>query len=364
MYRVDLDRYYTPATVAARVIGASEGPSASGCIDGACGDGSLLKAALALWPQTSCVGMDLDGGAIAKLRVRHPDWTLSRGDALSASTWRRSRAGRAAGSCDVAVANPPFSMGTTRGVRVSNLWFSGRCSVAMAHVMAVLSTSMPTVCGAILPESMLFADIDQAARLAINKRFSVTIVETLQSTTFKGARANALIVRFERRKEDTDAAAGKLAQDSPRTVRLVRGGLPVFEAVESRQGLEFVHSTNITVDSAGARVQGVRVRPIGRGRVRGTVLFLPRVGRPRIEDLRVVKLAEEVQMSDCVLALAFSSRREAAVWQKMIHEAGDNLLSLYRGTGARYITVARLSRWLADIESASGARYPVARGKS
>jgi hypothetical protein len=59
-----------------------------------------------------------------------------------------------------------------------------------------------------------------------------------------------------------------------------------------------------------------------------------------------LKLLGEVQLSDCVIALKVGSRRDSLRLRKLVLSQWDSFASLYRGTGARFTTVARLTDWL------------------
>ena len=73
------------------------------------------------------------------------------------------------------------------------------------------------------------------------------------------------------------------------------------------------------------------------------------MGTPRVENIRAVYSKEEVQLSDCVIGIKFPSKIAAINSQKRLIENWESLLGLYRGTGARYITIDRLIGWLFGI---------------
>lgn len=351
MSLLELDRYYTPPQIARRVVEVAEGATVTRCLDSACGDGSLLIAARALTEQTKCIGMDVDRASIYRLRNRHPDWTLSRADALLPTSWSRVRAALDSVGCDLAVLNPPFSMGAKKGVTTLVGDFTSRCSVAMAHVLSVLMRARPGLCCAIVPESLLFSELDQAARDAIERLYQLRIERTLRNSTFRGTRANAAIVTFTRR--ETPLAERDLrprrSSRSLQSVMIVRGGLPLFEAKRSAGGLPYVHSTALLHLALGDHSNLRYVRPISRGLVRGHVVLLPRVGVPHQTNTRPIFFETQVQLSDCVVALSFRTRAIAARWSKLLDQRWNELVGLYRGTGARYVTVERLECWLSNL---------------
>jgi hypothetical protein len=351
MSHPDLDRYYTPAEVARAVVERSEASRGSRCVDTACGDGSLLRAAHEIVGRARCFGMDVDRGAIRRLRSSYPSWTLSHADSLLERSWSRVVAGRESVGAELALLNPPFSMAAKKGVVIEVGSFSGRCSVAMAHVLSALVRGRPATCCAIVPESLMFSDLDRAARAYISGWYRLVSTRGLRNSTFRGARANAVILTLVRHEfpEALDNERTDLAS-LPSTVDIVRGGLPVFEAEFAPDGRPFIHSTDIgplVLGRALARLR--RVRPIARGRAEGYAILLPRVGLPLREALEVTHLATQVQLSDCVVALVFSSKGQALRWRNRMASRWSSLRAQYHGTGARYVTVERLRGWLAAV---------------
>ena len=262
----DLDRYYTPASVARRVVEVSDFRGAGRCLDAACGDGSLLVAAREVHAEVQCIGMDVDSAAIARLRRRHPAWILSRADALCLSSWKRAVAARQGVGCDLVLLNPPFSMAAKKGISITAAGFSGRCSVAMAHLVTVLTQAMPRSCCVIVPESLLFSDLDARARAYLATFYEVRPVQFLRNSTFRGGRANAAVVGLERLLVPRAHERERGGEPDLTEPRLVRGGLPLFEAAFRDGGVPYVHSTDLGTLAWGGRVQSLRrVRPLSRG---------------------------------------------------------------------------------------------------
>lgn len=343
-----LDRYYTPYDVALRV--ASSFPSRQSSqplvvADGACGRGILLQAAEDCLGGVACVGVDIDKGAIRHLRRRCPHWDLSVGDMLS-------KAARLGQECDYVILNPPFSLKARDGTKSLSPDAPVRCSVAMAHVLANIRYFSPAVGGSmIVPESMMFSDTDAEGRSLLYKKFKLTIVADLVNTTFAGAKATALIVRLERGASVRRNLPPVDQWSADAEVEIIRGGVPVHEACFSRRGIPFVHTTNLERLAIGGVAQSRLVMPIERGVVFGSVILIPRVGRFPLERVAVHQLGGPVQLSDCVIALKFGSRKAARSFHQKLTAKPDRLLSLYHGTGAKYLTVARLQ---SAIESSGG----------
>jgi hypothetical protein len=348
---MDLDRYYTPPVIASELVavGLSTAPAARVVADTACGAGNLLVAAEGLVAGSVCIGMDNDRNAIRRLRSRNPRWLLSVADVLD-PRFASVRAVTMAPACDLLTLNPPFSM-FAKSVSASFYGSKVRSSVAMAHVLRSLETFQP-VGGAvaIVPESLLFSDIDAKARALVACRYEARILRGLRNSTFRGARANALLVQWTPRTEvenaDDVASPPQVLIDPVVT----RGGLPLFEARNKRRGLPLVHSTSIaTIAKTGDFDHCVRVKGIGRGVVCGTLLFLPRVGVPSRKHCQIVRVESPVQLSDCVFALGFSSMRKALRFRRGMLGDWPSLVDRYRGTGARYISVAKMKEWVRAV---------------
>ncbi len=307
-------------------------------------------AAKRAFKSVECAGIDKDRVAIQRLRRRHPDWHLSVADVLNPRTHQRAQVLDASVGCDLLALNPPFSMERKKSVCVEFRGKSFRSSVAMAHILRSAELFVPTEGAiAIVPESLLFSDVDDVARRELNTVYRLRVVAELRNTTFRGARANAMIVRL------TSRPSGRGRTQSTRRltgVQLVRGGLPVFESHRSRAGVPYLHSTDITrVATTGSLAGCKRVVPIDRGLVSGTVILLPRVGLPTREAVKPVYLRSTVQLSDCVIALKFASTDVATKRASSLAARWDELVSLYRGTGARYVTTRRLEDWLAAMNA-------------
>lgn len=353
---MDLDRYYTPPIVARTIVEATGARSMRSCVDSACGSGSLLRASEEVFPGVCCVGIDKDKGAISRLKMEKPRWILAAGDMLRWASWPQSvlKHGR---RCDYVLINPPFSTPLGKSVGVQWRDENFRCSVAMSHLLATLECFAPRLGGvAILPESLMFSELDAPARAALAAAYEVELVRELRSSTFRGARANALVLRVHPKERVVEKTPRESHDGFMQEIHVIRGGLPLFEARADRFGLRLIHSTDIREVARTGRVGSTKcVRPIGRGCVQGSVILLPRVGMPSPETLKPVVLQQAVQLSDCVIALQFRTARDASAFSAEARRRWPEFLGLYHGTGARYITVGRLLRWLGP-RACPGAR--------
>ena len=344
-----LDRFYTPDSLASILTEALSFRSIDSCADPTCGHGQLLLSAEAQWPNARYLGLDIDRHAVQKVRRRRPQWTLSVGDLMSPSSLSRTRIVRHQRTCDLLMINPPFSMGASKGVYQPGS--SQRCSVAMAHILAAIELFEPTIgVGAIVPESLLYSELDEASRRELSNKWIFEQILSVPQSTFKGTRAHSTIVTLRPKNgEPLNPSFSPMPKRLDISVSLVRGGLPVYKAeFLGRGGIAFVHTTDLLALASGAK-KTKAVNPIDHGRIAGSVVLLPRVGVPSIEQISPLKFTEPVQLSDCVIAIQFKSYNSAKTAAKAIWSEFDSLLALYKGTGARYVTIRRLAKWLCEL---------------
>lgn len=344
-----MDRFYTPNRLARTLTDALGFRSVGSCADPNCGHGQLLLSAEAQWPKAEFRGLDIDRRAVRRVRQRRPQWTVSVGNLLSPRSVARTQVVRNGRSCDVLLANPPFSMGASNGVLPAGS--SYRCSIAMAHIRAAIELFRPRLAiGAIVPESLLHSELDEAARDDLAAKWVIEEVLRVPQATFKGTRAHSSLIVLRPNSEQVGNG-----QDAPISAErgigadLVRGGLPVHSALVAREGgMPFVHSTDLTALVNGS-YRTRSVMPIGRGCVVGAVILLPRVGVPSVEQIAPLEFGQPIQLSDCVIGLRFSSYDAAMKTAQMIRAMPDSLVRLYKGTGARYVTVRRVEEWCVSV---------------
>lgn len=114
--------------------------------------------------------------------------------------------------------------------------------------------------------------------------------------------------------------------------------------------LRYVHSTDIRklhLNQFNSNFDLVDISPSGVAF--GWSILIPRVGLPTQSLSKPVFLKTPIRLSDCVIALKFRNKTDAIACHERINNLWPDLLDLYRGTGARYITVNRLQSWLTSI---------------
>lgn len=352
--RIAIDKYYTPAAVANQALERAHlARTPSVCADTACGAGSLLVAAEHVLQAKHCLGIDRDSKAIRQLRRARPDWQLYVGDLLKRHRSPLITFPTAYSAVDLLILNPPFSLGPRKYISVNYLGRSLKCSIAMAHILRSLDLFRPVLGAiAVVPESLLYSDTDRQARQLLEQEFSLTELLQLNAQTFKGARVNSSFVQLSIPTTNTPESARPLASSrlAPIDATIIRGSLQMHAFTRVNSGALVIHSTALVpIAINGLSAVSDRTSLVAKGRLSGWMLLLPRVGFPKEEAFDVVYSKDEIQLSDCVIAIKFQSKRTAIAARQRIREYWQNLIDLYRGTGARYITVERLTQWLSRI---------------
>lgn len=343
----DSDRYYTPVDLAGQCINDFVSESPEICVDSACGTGNLLRAARDHYDEVDCVGLDRDRNAIEALRRREPNWTLSVGDILRPTSYSKTSVISSRNRCDLLVLNPPFSH---NGKMFFNVDFDSqrlKASTAMAHLLRGIELFKPKF-GAlvIVPESLLYSDTDAAARSILLSKYDFQNVQDLPRSTFKGTRARATVLRLVPNENAVSESQLDRVPTGKTKLTIVRGCLPVYSAIEHRLGIPYVHSTDIQALYERPNGRGlIKTRCTAKGKVEGWLVLLPRVGLPKKGLVQTANVKGAVQLSDCVIALKTTSERKSRFIRTLIVSSWEEFVSLYRGTGARYVTISRLESW-------------------
>ncbi|MBT9608987.1 N-6 DNA methylase [Aquabacterium sp.] len=347
---LELDKYYTPSSVAYEAferVTLDRAPLV--CGDTACGSGQLLEAARDVLQAKHFLGIDKDRSAIHKLRKAQPAWKLYTGDLLLRKKPPSLDFQGVGSSLDLLVLNPPFSLRGKKYVEADYFGHSVRCSVAMAHILHSAHLFKPKQgIVAVVPESLLHSETDSAARSLLARNYSISELLRLDIYTFKGARVNSSIVQL----------SGEIIQNSHHTTplmapsieaKIVRGGLQMHCASVG-MSVPLVHSTSLrALTQSGLRAALPRTDAIAKGRIKGWVILLPRVGVPGSLLCKAIYLKTEVQLSDCVLAICFARKDYAVAAERRINSAWVELLDIYKGTAAKYVTIARLANYLEQL---------------
>ena len=135
---------------------------------------------------------------------------------------------------------------------------------------------------------------------------------------------------------------------SPSTlsVTLVRGNCPIHRPHQQTDKPPLVHYTDIR--DGAVHLNGRR----GFGHYRcitGPAIFLPRVGRITVDKIALLDKSRSVMLSDCVIAIKPKHPAQISPLRQKLVSNFAHLRRGYVGTGAPFITLDRLKRFLAHL---------------
>ncbi len=347
------DRHYTPSQVATRLAAAVTCRNVNRIADFAVGGGDLLKAAETRWPKARYIGCDIDQVAIEGIKRQRPRWTTCNADFLGGHVTReRFEALNFPKFIDVILLNPPFSARKVKTVLV--VLSNGdtiECSRAMAFV--IRSINFCRIGGqivAILPSGAVDSLRDEAAWRYLRGICQVDRLFKLSHKTFPECSASAEVFRFTHLRKIALATRKlgniKLSCNSPDLV-ITRGSVSISGACSMRRKkIRVIHSTEL---------QDYRVGPpkhyVAAAKTLNTKLYvlLPRVGRFRIDKICVFRPGFNFTLSDCVIGISARNDLDTTALHLRLINGAEKLRKSYRGTGAPYITIDRLGRFLTSL---------------
>lgn len=340
------DSFYTPPPLADDLLSRVVGDPRT-AIDFCVGDGGLLKAANQRFPSIACYGVDISEDVIAKLQKCQPEWNLACCDfkeqeALAAIPFLQGQ------TFDLIVLNPPF---TCRGSSINKV-FIGEVEYHVSTAMSFLVGALPYLSDtgaiyAILPITCAYSQKDRQCWQYLQENYHACVLAEIHKASFQGRCApNIALVYLGRRPyplnnvgiEQNERQLGfKLRGIS-------RGRLGVYEmkAIEAGEDrLPFIHTTNMRngkLEDVGYTRRGVKESAKGYG------VLIPRVCNPNVEKVVVLE-KEECILSDCVVLLQTRTKKEAVQLKRHLVDNWEEFKKNYVGTGARYVTMERLSAY-------------------
>ncbi|MBN1458866.1 MAG: methyltransferase [Armatimonadetes bacterium] len=349
-----MDTHYTPAELAAQLVRSVQLRDPQVVADFTAGEGSLLDAASARWPEARLVATDIDGRAVQQLKDRGERWVVGQCDFLSSRSRAACRALRGlAGTADLVLLNPPFSVRGARRMAIRYADHYLRCSPAMAFALHSLSYLRPGgEARLILPAGALVSVRDQDAWTVMSEQHSVEAIGQAGRGSFPSCASNGVLVAVrpcERNAQPIpDLRSAGMASKSIRhiNVQVTRGGFQMHRIRDDSDGPVLVHSSEL--QDGRVVVNGRR----GRGRtptVGSPAVLLPRVGRLTPQKIAIFEGSTRVMLSDCVLAVVPEDEQRTPELRSRMIDSFDRLQALYIGTGAPYVTLRRFEDFLGTI---------------
>lgn len=337
------DSYYTSDAFAEVLTSFVDFKNIQTVADVCVGGGNLLRAAQRRKSGLLCYGTDISPDVIGKLCVKHPDWKLGICDFLDEESRNRTIL---KGECfDLLLLNPPF---TCRGSVISVVLYKGEeyhVSTSMSFLVNVLKYIKPEgVLYAIMPISTIYSQKDRKIWTEVFKDFQVVVHRESEHELFGECAPNVVIISVCRGKTN----APLFIQPQllvPMEIEVVRGKNNMHYMSQRPGAAQLIHTTSLQKNRI---VDNLHVSP-DVWRVKGPGVLVPRVGLPRIDKICLMPSNRKCAISDCIILLRTKTVRESKVLKQMILNDWGNFSALYKGTGAKYITIERLKAYLGII---------------
>ncbi len=339
-----LDSYYTPNDLAKELISLINKEEITSIVDFCVGEGRLLDAAQERWPTAQFFGTDICPKVIAKLKTKKEDWIVGKCDFLNIKS-RSSSPVLNNRSFDLILSNPPF---TCIGSSSRNILFEGKIfsvSNAMAFLVEAISyLSQDGIIYAILPEGLGYSEKDKEIREYLIEKYNFQIIGEKRKYTFDNCAPNIILVSINN--WNNDCKQNNLSIDNSIDIlSLKRGQIPMYKVIENTSSgfLDLIHTTNLQ----NGKITNLKYKvDISQSIINGPAVLIPRVGNPSLLKVCVIDENQQYAISDCIIAIETKTIEDAIDLQTLIISNWKTFSSLYKGTGARYITLSRLKKYL------------------
>lgn len=343
------DAYYTPQAAATKLVRNIKNMPQT-VVDFCAGDGALLRAILQIAPRVKCIANDLSIDAVAQMSKNNQDWKITNVDFLDDALMEK--AGYQQDFFELILLNPPFS---SRGKRYK-FFLDGiefYCSkAALFLAKALLYLKGGGVLRAIVPSGLLSAERDAPFVAHLRASYGARIIGRSSGVSFAGKIPDVGYIECRKGFAIT-VPKPKLIKKEISLNRLVRGSTSVHKIKDylversSIGAIRYLHTTDLK--SGVIEPNGRYISREGCCIVEGPGVVFPRVGAPNVGKVCVLRANDSVVLSDCVFALVCKSNVEACQLRNRIIKARDDYTKIYTGTGAKYTTCSKVSRFLRKL---------------
>lgn len=336
-----IDSYYTDPTLADRLINyLPKDICVCNVADFCVGGGELLNATLRRFPKAICTGIDINNDAVDELSLLHPEWRVLHNDFMDGKAVDASIGDTL---FDLIVLNPPFSCKGSQVISVSVSNKEYKVSTSMAFVLKSIKYLKPQgVILAILPLSVVYSQKDRNAWNYLKENHNACLLEERERYSFKGCSPGIVLVAINYPHKDVQKESS-LKIKIPFSVQLKRGALSMSNVQSSDSGQwDLLHTTNLSDN----RICNVSTKVNTTSIVKGPAVLIPRVCNPNVGKVVLVTCDKTYAISDCIIALQVFSDKDAEALYKILLADWNNVKMLYKGTGAKYITLERLKSYL------------------
>jgi hypothetical protein len=340
-----IDSYYTPPDLASRLINHIRKKDISSVIDFCIGDGELIRAALKKWPSTKCFGTDISDAAVSNVKSLHPDWELDRCDFLDENSLDQSNIIlNNKNGFDLILLNPPFSC---IGGSIHNVRFKGedfKSSTAMKFLVESIKYLSKTGClYAIMPISIAYSQKDKKIWDFLVSDYNLSILEIPYGNHFKNCSPNIIFISLNDDSKSLITTKLKKISINGYSSSIFRGKVSMCDVRNDAGGRPLIHSTNLRNN----KIEGLNLYVQNKlSELKGPAVLIPRVGNPNPNKICIIPKNKIYVLSDCVLGIKTKTLKDAKAVKSCLIENWNDMKDLYKGTGARYITLERLSDFL------------------
>lgn len=339
------DSFYTPTILADKLISyISCQRNFNNVVDFCVGDGELLRSAEKRWPSIQCYGSDISKKAIKITKGLHPYWLLSKFDFLNFEQRSKSKLFKSKNYFDLILLNPPFSCwgGTLMHSNIDDVQFT--TSTSMKFITEALKYLSPDgVLYAILPLSVAHSQKDKKVWKYLEEKYNLSILEETSIRYFKNCEPNIILVSLNDNKKSNHREFKNRSNFYLDGITILRGRVSIHKILKYPGEDYLVHTTNLKNNS----IQELNTK-VGHkfSLVTGPAILLPRVGKPDFSKVCIIKPGEAYCISDCLIALQCESMNVALTIFSFLANDWENVSTLYRGTGAHYITMEKIEQYL------------------
>lgn len=343
------DSFYTSPELAAHLVSYIGNYDIKTAVDFCIGEGELIRAAQMKFEGLKCFGTDIDGSVLTNVKKEHPSWILEKCD-FTCEESRKTCSLLSNNRYDLILLNPPF---TCKGsTAIHNVSFNNtmyHVSTAMSFLVEALKyLSNDGILLAILPISVVYSQKDEKIREALKLECDFNILEERDNQRFKNCNPNIVIVSLSlnKTKNQKQICSPKLLPLNRKVnLKVIRGNLSMYEMPKYRDsaGIALIHSTNIRNNSICLDGTLVNKKEF---KIEGPAVLIHRVGKPDITKIGLIKANEKYVLSDCILGILCDNYNDAKYILKQLIFHETLFCSLYKGTGAKYITIERLKQFL------------------
>lgn len=338
------DSFYTSTDLAEILVNYISNCKVNTVVDFCVGGGELLRAAQLKWTNAQYIGIDISSEAISSLKLLHPDWKVAECDFTDVISKNHCSVINDK-KFDLILLNPPFTCKGSTINKVIHNKTTYHVSTSMLFLVEALKyMAVDGQLFAILPISNAYSQKDKIIWDVLTDEYNLTILEEPNKQYFKHCTPNIIIVSLNKFDIKNTQRTYKRLKIDVDIISLFRGNLSMYQIKNYEMtGKPLIHSTNLRNN----KIEDIQYYiNCEKSVVNGPAILIQRVGNPNIKKMCVISENESYVLSDCVIALKTKSNRDAIILFDTLIENWDDFKLLYKGTGAKYVTIERLTKFL------------------